>query len=142
MGAVPADFQTRNEDVEAAILFDLLLQPFKTVADKFRDLPATQAGHVNVVASQAPFVVVALAVDVHEVEFVDKAMTLEQAQGAVHRTTVDAGVEFLGLAENLAGVEMLAGSLHDAEDGAALLRHADAAFGKVRLQAAGDFGLR
>jgi hypothetical protein len=142
LGAVTADLKARDEDVEATILFNLLLQLLKAVADKFGNPAAAQAGHVNVVASQPALVVVAFAVDVHQVEFVDQAMALEQAQRAVDRAAVDAGVEFLRLAENLGGVEMLAGGFHDAEDGAALLGHPDAAFGKVGLQAAGNFGLR
>src|SRR5271163_4582576 len=37
---------------------------------------------------------------------------------------------------------MLAGGFHDAENGAALLGHADPAFREMRLQTAGNFSLR
>ena len=91
------------------------------------------------VALQLALVVVSLAVDVHQVEFVDQSLPLEQPQRAIDRAAIDAGIDFLRLAQNLAGVEVLAGSLHHAEDGASLLRHANSALGEVRLQSARHF---
>ncbi len=119
----------------------MLLQPLETIAHEFRDLATAQASHVDVVALQFALVVVTLAVDVHQVEFVDQALALQQLQGAVHRAAVDAGIDLLRLAQNLTGIEMLVGGFDYAQDGAALLRHADAALGEVRLQPARHLGL-
>jgi len=69
-------------------------------------------------------------------------VAFQKAKGAIDGATVDAGVQFLCLAEDLAGIEMLAGRFHHAEDSAALLGHPDSAFGKLSLQAARHFGLR
>lgn len=94
------------------------------------------------VAVELALIVVAFAVDVHEIEFVDEAVALEELEGAVDGAAVDAGIEFLGFAKKLSSVEMLRGGFHDAQDGAALLGHADSALGEVGLQAAGHLGLR
>ena len=69
--AIAADLKPGDQHPEATILFDLLLELLKTVAHELRDLAATQASHVDVVASQTALVVVALAIDVHQVEFID-----------------------------------------------------------------------
>ena len=57
--------------MKAAIPFQLLLQRFERLAHEFRDFSATQTGHVNVIAAQFPLVIVALALQMHQVEFVD-----------------------------------------------------------------------
>ena len=140
--AISAHFQPRNQHAESAIFLHLLFQLLKTVAHKLGDLAAAQASHVDVVALQFALVVVAFAVDVHQVEFVDQPLPLEQPQGAVDRAAVDAGIDLLRLAQDLAGVQMLLGGFHHAQDGAPLLRHAEPALGEVGLESARHFGLR
>ena len=84
--------------------------PFEAVEEiafEFRDLAAAQAGHVNVVALGATLVEMLLSLHVHEVEFVDQAVALEQAEGAVDGDAINQGVEFASLAQDLAGVEVL-----------------------------------
>jgi len=141
-GAVSADFQARDEHVKSAIAFHLLFELIEFIADELGDLAAAQAGHVDVILSQLALVVVAFAVDVHEVELVDEAVALEQTQGAIDGAAINAGIKALSFAKDLAGVQVLVGGLDHAQDGAALLGHADAALGEMRLQTAGDFGLR
>lgn len=127
--------------MELAVALDLSLEAVEEVALELRNLAAAEAGHVNVVALRAPLVVVLLALHMHEVEFVDQALALEQVNGAIDGDTIDLGVEFAGLAQNLAGIEMLLGGFHDGEDGTALAGHAEAARHEFRLQASGLFGL-
>ena len=63
--AIAADLKPGDEHPETAILFDLLLELLKAVAHELGDLAATQASHVDVVASQTSLLVVVLAIDVH-----------------------------------------------------------------------------
>jgi hypothetical protein len=128
--------------VKPAIGLDLLLELVELVTDELGNFAAAQARHVNVIFRQLAFVVVAFAVEVHEVEFVDEPVALEQAQGAVDGAAIDAGIKALGFAQDLAGVQVLVGGFDNAQDGAALVGHADPALGKVRLETARDFGLR
>src|ERR1700730_9535223 len=111
--AIAADFQARDYDVELAITLNLPLQAVEEIALKFHDLAATQACHVNVVSLWTPFVVMLLALHVHQVELVDQAMTLEQIDGAVDGDPVDLRINLAGFAQDLAGVEVLFGGLHD-----------------------------
>jgi hypothetical protein len=142
MRAISANLQPRNQHPESAVLLHLSLQPLKAVTHKLCDLPAAQTRHVNVVALQLALVVVSLAVDVHQVEFIDQPLPLEQSQRSVHRAAIDAGIQFLRLPQNLAGIQMLARSFHYAQDGTPLLGHADPALREVCLQSARHFSLR
>ena len=68
-------------------------------------------------------------------------MTLQEPQRAVDSAAIYAGIDLLRLAENLAGIEVLARCFHHAENGPALLGHAYSPLGKVGLQSARNFGL-
>src|ERR1700691_977994 len=127
--------------MELAIALDLALQPVEKVALEFHDLAATQAGHVDVVALWPPLIKVLLALHVHEVEFIHQAMPLEQLESAIHRDSIYLGIEFARSAQNLAGVEMLFRGLDNAEDGTALMCHAQAARHQFGLQSSRSFSL-
>ena len=127
--------------MEAAVALDLSLQAVKEIALEFRDLAAAQAGHVDVVALRAALVIMFLALHVHEIQFVDQAMSFEQTESAINGDSVDVGIETAGVAQDLAGVEVLFGGFDHAEDGAALVGHAQAAGHKFGLQASGGFAL-
>ncbi len=81
-------------------------------------------------------VVVPLAVDLHQVEFVNQTVPLEQLQRSVHRAAIDAGVYLLCLAQELGRIQVFGGCLHHPQNGAALLGHADSAVGEMGLQPA------
>lgn len=70
-GAVAANFQPADNDVEAALALDLALQPIEKIALELRNFPAAQAGHVDVIAMRTAFVEMLLALHMHEVEFVN-----------------------------------------------------------------------
>ena len=97
---------------------------------------------MNVVPLRTPFIEVFFTLHVHEVEFVNQAVALKQIQRAIDRYAVNAGVEAAGLAKDLRGIEVLLRSLYHAENGAALVGHAQAAGHEFGLQASGNFGLR
>lgn len=128
--------------MESAIGLDLLLELIEFVADEFGDFATPQARDVDVIFPQFPLIVMTLAVEVHKVEFVNEAVALEQAQGAIDRAAVDARIEALRFSQNLAGVQMLVSGFDDAQDRTPLLGHANAALREVRLQTSGNFGLR
>src|SRR5262249_28059063 len=94
-----------------------------------------------VIALQLAFIIMALAIDVHQIKLVDQTLSLQQAKRSINRAAVNTWIKFLRLAKNLAGVEMFAGSFHHAENGSALLGHADTALGTVGLEPARHFGL-
>jgi hypothetical protein len=141
LGAIATDFEAADHNVKLAIALDLTFQAVEQIAFELRDFAATQASHVNMVALGAALIIVLFALHVHEIEFIDEAVTLEQAECSIDGDAIDMGIDFTGAAEQLTGIEMLLGGLHYAQDGAALAGHAQATGHKFTLQAAGDFGL-
>ncbi len=95
---------------------------------------------MDVVAGAVGFIVVAVAAEVEEIEFVDQAFSFEEVDGAVDGDEVDGGVHFLGAFEDLVDVEVLLGVVHDFEDYAALTGEANSLFTEGFLQVAGRFG--
>ena len=53
LAAVAAHLQAAHDNVEAAVALDLSLEAIEEIAFELRDLPATQAGHVDVIALRA-----------------------------------------------------------------------------------------
>jgi hypothetical protein len=117
----------------------LLLELFIEARLKFAHFTAAKTGHVDVVSGTVSFVVVAVAAEVQEVEFVDETLTLEEIDGAVHGDHVDFGIDLLGAFQDLVDVEVLFGGVHDLKDDAALAGQADAALAEGVLQVAGGF---
>ena len=113
--------------MKPAVALDLALQAVKEIAFEFHDLAAAQAGHVDVIALRAAFVVMFLALHVHEVELVHQPVPLQQTERAIHSHAVNSWVHPARAAENLAGIEMLFGGFDHAENRAPLARHAQAA---------------
>ena len=74
---------------------------------EFADFAAAETGHVDVVAGAVGFVVVAVAAEMEEIEFVDEAFFFEEVDGAVDGDEVHGGVHFLGALEDLSGVDPL-----------------------------------
>ena len=119
---------------------DLFFELFVEAGFEFADLAAAEAGYVDMVARAVGFVVVAVAAEVEEIEFVDQAFFFEEIDGAVDGDEVDGGVHFLGALEDLVDVEVLLGGVHDLEDDAALASEANSLFADSFLEMAGGFG--
>jgi hypothetical protein len=128
--------------MELTITLDLAFEPFEQIALEFGDLATSKASHVDVVALRAALVIMLFSLHVHEIEFIDQAMPLEQTQGAIDGHAVNVRIEPPSVAQDLAGVEMLFGGLDHAQDGAALPGHAQAARHEFCLQASRSLGLR
>src|SRR5438477_12622732 len=71
LGAVAADLQSADNDVETALALNLAFEPVEEVAFELRNFATAQTGHVDVIAMRAAFVEMLLALHVHEVEFVN-----------------------------------------------------------------------
>ena len=91
--AVAADFQAGNNDVEAAIALDLSFEAIEEITFEFGDFSAAQAGHVDMVPLGATFVIMLLALQVHEVEFVNQAVAFQEIQRAVDGHAIDLRIE-------------------------------------------------
>jgi hypothetical protein len=139
-GAVAAYFGAGDGDFHVEVAGDLFLELLVEAAFEFSDFSTAEAGDVNVVAGAVAFVVVAVTAEVEQVELVDEALFFEQVDGAVNGDEVDAGIDFLRAGEDLVDVEVLLGVVHNLEDDAALLGHAEAALGEDLLELAGGFG--
>jgi murein endopeptidase len=68
-------------------------------------------------------------------------MPLEQAQSAVDGYTINLRINLSRVAQNLARIQMLLGSLHDAQNGAPLAGHAQSTRHQLGLQAAWNLSL-
>jgi len=138
---VTADLKSGDDYVEAAIPLNLPLQTIEQVAFKFRNLATAETRHVNVVPLGTALVVVFLALHMHQIKFIDQAVPLEQAEGAVDGNAIDLGIEATRAAQQLAGVEVLLGSFDHAENGATLTGHAQSTRHQLGLQTSRNFGL-
>ena len=128
--------------MKLALALDLSLQTVEEITFKLEYFSAAKAGHVQVIALRAALVKVLFSLEVHEIEFVDESVALEQFQRAIDGHAVDFGIEIASFTEQLTGIEMLLGGFDHAENDAALPGHANAAGHEFGLQAAGLFGLR
>ena len=129
-----ADFGTGYGDLEVAVAGDLLLQLLVETGFEFTNLAAAETSNVDVIARAVGFVVVAIAAEMKKVEFVNKALALEQINGAVDGDEVDVGIDFLRTVENLVDIEVLLGGVHDPETDAALASEAYATVTKGVLE--------
>jgi hypothetical protein len=100
--------------VEAAIALNLAFQPVEEIAFELQNLPASQAGHMNVVPLRAALVEMFFALHVHQVKFVHQTVPFEQFQSAIHRDAINSGIQFSGMAENLRGIEVLTRGFNNA----------------------------
>ena len=91
---------------------------------------------MNVIAGTVGFVVVAIAAEVQQVEFVDEAVFFEEINGAIDGDQVDFVADFLRAFEYLIDIEVLLGCVHDLENNAALTSETDAALTESLLEMA------
>lgn len=135
-----ADFGTGDGDLDVAVAGDLIFELLVETGFEFANFAAAETGDVDVVARAVGFVIMAIAAEVQEVQFVDEAFFFEQIDGAVDGDEVDVVVDLLGAIEDLIDVEVLLGGIHNLEDDPALPGEADAAFAKSVLEMAGGGG--
>src|SRR4051794_27378894 len=83
MRAIPSDFCSREHYLEPEMRFHLLPELLEWFAEKLFDLPAAQADDVRVLLLHAGLVVVLVAANVHQVEFVDETTGFQHLQSSV-----------------------------------------------------------
>jgi hypothetical protein len=127
LAAVPAHLKTCDHNVKAAVTLDLTFQAIEQSALEFCNLAASQASHVDVVPLRPALIVMLLALHVHEIKFVHQTMSLKETKSAVNGDAINVWINPARVTQNLAGVEMLFGGLDHAQDGPALVCHAQAA---------------
>ena len=132
-----ADFGAGDGDFDAAIVGDLTFQLLEEAGFKFADFATAQAGDVNVVARTVCFVIMLIAAEMQQIEFVDQAVALQEIERAVDGDAMDVGIDALRALEDFVGGEVALGAVHHLEEDAALARQADAFFGERFFEAAG-----
>jgi len=111
-----------DRDFDAAIVSDLTFQLLEEAGFKFADFATAQAGDVNVVARTVCFVIMLIAAEMQEIEFVDQAMALQEIEGAIDGDAMDVRIDALGALEDFVGGEVALGAVHHLEKDAALAR--------------------
>ena len=87
---------------------------------------ASKTSQVNVFASGFHFVIMLFALQMHQVQFVDQPMLLEQFEGPVHGGAIDIREASLGDFQQGSGIHMPIGLLNNFNENAALLGQANA----------------
>ena len=140
--AVVADtayFGAADGDFDSTIARNLALYFLVQFTFEFADFAAFHAGYVDVVARAVAFVVMAVAAQVQQVEFVDQTLALQQIERAIDGDARDGWIDFLRAFQNFGGVEVAAGSFHHLQQDAALFGQANAAGAECLLQVARGF---
>ena len=78
MRAIPADFGSCKLDLEPELRPDLGPQALQLLAEKFFHTPAAEADDVRVLLLEAGFVIMLIALNMRQIQFVDQAALLEQ----------------------------------------------------------------
>src|SRR5271155_836469 len=73
VSAVTAHFRSSQQDLEAEVTLDLLAHFLKRIPEELLDLAAAQADDVRVLLLQARFVIMLIAVMMHQIQLVHQA---------------------------------------------------------------------
>jgi len=123
---VAADFGSGHNDLEAEVAFDLLAHLLQQIAEELLNAAATQANYVSVFLFEARFVVVLVAIVVHEIELIHQTAGFEQFQCAVDGDAIDLGIFFARELVKTFGIEVLSGLIDEIEQDLALAGKPDA----------------
>ena len=115
VGTVPAHLGPRQDDLKSEMSLDLLPHLLQQIAEKLFDFAAAQANHVGMFLFQARFVVVLVAIVMHQVQLVHQAAGLEQLQRPVDGDAVQLRIFFARQREQTFGIQMLAGLIDQIE---------------------------
>jgi len=80
--------------VKLAFALDLTLETIEEITLEFHYLAAAQAGHVHMITLGPTLVIMLLAFEMHQVKFVDQAITLKEGEGPVDGHTVNVRIQF------------------------------------------------
>jgi hypothetical protein len=132
--AAATHFKSHNPDVEPCLTRDFRLQAFKQGARELFDSPALEAGKVHVIDVRLRLIKVLLAVQVHEIQFIDQTQLLEEFQGSVDRGPVNSLVALPRQLQQTRRVKMAVRVLDRLDKDLSLSRDADASQGEFLQQ--------
>src|ERR1700690_2192799 len=92
--AESANFQPRNANLKSTLRRHLRLQSLKSRARIFHNRPALETSHVAMIAIRLRLVIMFLALDVHQVKFIDQTLALQQRERSINGGTIDTRVVF------------------------------------------------
>ena len=101
--------------LKAEVTLDLFAHLLQQVAEELLDFAAAQANHVGMFLFQARFVIVLVAVMMHQVQLVHQAAGLQQLECAVDGDAVELRIFFAGELVEALGVQVLAGLIDQIE---------------------------
>jgi hypothetical protein len=99
-------FQPDYPDLEATLLNHLFFQFLERRTRVFHDRAAPEAGHVAVISIGFGLVIVLLALNVHQIQFIDQPTVFEQREGSIDRGAIDIRILFPGDLQKPSGVQM------------------------------------
>ena len=104
--AKTAHLQPDDTDLKITLPRHLILKLLKRRACVLDNGSATETRHMTVIPAGFCFVVVLLALQMHEVKLVDQATIFEQRNRPVHRCAVDSGIVLFRDRQQLCRVEV------------------------------------
>jgi hypothetical protein len=131
--AKPSNLQAHDLNLKVVRCGDFLLQALEGGTGKFLDLSTLKTSQMQMVVLGSNLVIMFLAVQMHEIQFIDQAQPLQQLDGPVDRRPVDVGIAPARLIEKARRVQMLLGVL-DGFDKSAPLRSQAYSFGFHLIQ--------
>jgi hypothetical protein len=126
MRAVAADLGASEDDFETEVTLDLFAHFQQQIAKEFFDFAAAEADDVGVLLLEASFVIVLVAIVMHQVQLIDKAAGFEELEGAIDGDAVELRVFFATELIELVGIQVLAGLIDEIEQDFALAGEPDA----------------
>jgi hypothetical protein len=87
--AISSYLKSGDNYVVVTVPPQLFLQRLEKLALELGDFATAQARHVNVVARESSLVVVPLALNMHQIELVNKAVTFQKSQGSIYGAPID-----------------------------------------------------
>ena len=113
--AVTTDLGAGQHDLKTEVALDLVAHFLERIAEEFFDLAAAQADHVGVLLLQTSFVIMLIAVMVHEIELIHQSSGFEQLQRSVNRYAIELRILFAGQLIEALSVQVLAGLVNQVQ---------------------------
>lgn len=105
---VAADFRAGDQNLEAEVRFHLAADSLQGFAEKLLDTPAAQAHHMCVLLLHSRFVVMLLAIEMHQIKLINQTARFQHLQRAVNSNTVQLRIFFFGKMVKTFGIKVLA----------------------------------
>jgi hypothetical protein len=102
----PADLQPGDSNVEPFLTGDLGFQAFEQRAGDFLDPSTFEAGEMNMIDVGFRFVEMLLAIQMHQVEFINQPQLLEKVERSIYRRPVDLAVSLLRQRQQRRGIQV------------------------------------